>query len=209
MLSRTAIAATAVLLISPLCLAQDQSGAATAARTNQDATAVANTADAHTSTKDEYGGIDVEFFKGCASDNTLEIRLAQMALQKCDDPAVKQVAQMMITDHTAANEMIKKISDEKALAVSTDQLSITDQAEYDALALKQGPTFLHQFLFDQVGGHTKDVLNVAYHANHADPVTQQYANAVLPKIRMHLRALEAIAYPMSGEAMPNRGDTAP
>jgi hypothetical protein len=32
---------------------------------------------------------------------------------------------------------------------------------------------------------------------------------VLPKIRKHLRALEAIAYPMAGEAMPTRGDQAP
>lgn len=207
MIYRRLVLAAAVFAFSPFCLAQSQPG--TADRTSQDASAIANSTDSHTQMKQEHGGIDVDFFNGAASDNTLEVRLAQMAMQKSDDAQLKRVAQMMIADHTQANEMIKKISDEKALGVSTDQLDPVDQAEFDELQQKQGAVFTHQFLFDQVGDHTKDVLNYSYHANHADPVTQQYAKAVLPKLRNHLRALEALAYPMAGEAAPTRGDAAP
>jgi putative membrane protein len=140
-----------------------------------------------------------EFFSDAASGNTLEIRAAKLAQERSNDAQVKQAAQMMEQDHTQANQLIKQLCDQAHIDVSVDKLNAVDQAELDQLEKKQGEMFTHCFVFQQVGCHAKDELMLSYHANHGQSeACRQYASQVLPKVQMHLRALEEIARPMAG-----------
>jgi putative membrane protein len=143
--------------------------------------------------------MEEEFFKMAASGNTLEIRLAKLAEERATEPEIKQAAQMMETDHEQANQLLKRIADQHHIDVSVDELNPVDQAMFDMLQSKQGEQFVHMYLFTQVGVHAQDELILAYHAHHGDSeACRDYSIAVLPKVQMHLNALEQIARPIAG-----------
>jgi predicted outer membrane protein len=143
--------------------------------------------------------MEAEFFKMAASGNTLEIRLAKLAEERATEPEIKQTAQMMETDHEQANQLLKQLADQHHIDVSIDQLNPVDQAMFDMLQSKQGEQFVHMYLFTQVGVHAQDELMLAYHAHHGDSeACRDYSIAILPKVTMHLNALEQIARPMAG-----------
>ena len=140
-----------------------------------------------------------EFFKMAASGNTLEIRLAKLAEDRATEPEIKQAAQMMETDHEQANQLLKRIADQHHIDVSIDELNPVDQAMFDMLQSKQGEQFVHMYLFTQVGVHAQDELILAYHAHHGDSdACRDYSIAILPKVQMHLNALEQISRPIAG-----------
>jgi putative membrane protein len=149
--------------------------------------------------QDEQQKMEKEFFKMAASGNTLEIRLAKLAQEKSTDPQVKQTAQMIETDHEQANQLLKQIADQNHIDVSVDDLNDVDSAQWDMVKKKYGDEFTRAYVFTMVGDHAMDELVMAYQANHGQSdACRQYASQVLPKIQMHLHALEEIARPMAG-----------
>ena len=53
---------------------------------------------------------DKDFVKDVASDGTAEVELGRMALDRAVNPDVKKFAQMMVDDHTKANEELTSIA---------------------------------------------------------------------------------------------------
>jgi predicted outer membrane protein len=58
-----------------------------------------------------------QFVEKAAMANLAEIRLGQLAQQKADDPEVKQFAQTMIDQHTAAQEQLEQIARTSGITV--------------------------------------------------------------------------------------------
>lgn len=50
------------------------------------------------------------FVKEAGAGNTAEIRMGELALKNAESPEVKEFAQMMIKDHTAANEELAEVA---------------------------------------------------------------------------------------------------
>jgi putative membrane protein len=148
---------------------------------------------------DDQHNMERDFFRQAASGNTLEIRLAKLAEDRATDPQVKQAAQMMQRDHEDANHLLKQIADQHHIEVNIDELNPVGDAVYKSLEDKQGDQFTHMYVFEQVGDHARDQLILAYHAHNGDSeACRDYSRQVLPKVEMHLHALEQIARPMAG-----------
>lgn len=148
---------------------------------------------------DDQQRMEKEFFQNQESANTLEIRLAKLAEERSTDQQVQQTARMMQQDHEQANQLLKQIADQHHVDVSMDDLNRVDQACLDELSKKEGDMFTHAYVFDQIGAHATNELVLAFHANmgHSD-ACRDYASQTLPKVQMHLHALEQIGRPMAG-----------
>ncbi|MEJ0095475.1 MAG: DUF4142 domain-containing protein [Methylocella sp.] len=124
-----------------------------------------------------------------------EMQAAQLAAEKSQNPALKQLADRMIRDHTAANEDLRRTisGDPNAELPQDPQLP-----EEMALKLKQlqndwGKEFDAKFIEMMTDGHKKDAdLFRYYDANGPDPMLKIFARRTLPIIEGHLRDLEAL-----------------
>jgi len=88
------------------------------------------------------------------ADGQAEIELARMASQKAVNPAVKQFAQMMVQDHTAAGNELKAVA-AKYNVDTADQSKDFDkhQGAIDRLSKLRGPQFDKEYMKAMVDDH--------------------------------------------------------
>jgi len=148
---------------------------------------------------DDQKKMEENFFKQAASGNTLEVRLAKLAQERSSDPQVKQTASTIESDHEQANQLLKQIASQHHIEISTEDMTPVADAVLNELQKKEGDEFTRAYVFQQVGDHAMNELMMAYTAKHGESdACREYASQMLPKIQMHLEALEMIARPMAG-----------
>ncbi len=67
--------------------------------------------------KANKGKADASFFEEAFVGGEAEVRLSQLALRQSSDPAVKQLAQQMIDDHTKANDALRQVAESKGFVL--------------------------------------------------------------------------------------------
>ena len=100
---------------------------------------------------------DKDFVKDIATANIAEVELGRMAQDRAVNPDVKKFAQMMVDDHTKANESLTTLASQRNIPVP----SAMDDKHNDLrekLAAKTGPDFDRDYIDAMVDGH-KDVLD--------------------------------------------------
>ena len=95
---------------------------------------------------------DGEFVHDVASKNMAEIELSRMALDKSTSPEVKAFAQMMIRDHGAAEDQLKRVVSGQAIDLPT-QLDDKHRETADDLAKTQGPDFDRDYVKAMIEVH--------------------------------------------------------
>ncbi len=93
-----------------------------------------------------------QFVRKAAIDNQAEIALSQLAVQRAQDPQVKQFAQQMVDQHKQAGDQLKQIASASGLQVP-DQLDRKHQKEQQKLSQLNGAAFDRQYLKDMVKAH--------------------------------------------------------
>lgn len=103
--------------------------------------------------------------------NKTEIELGQLAQQKATDNNVKQYGQMMVTDHTKADQQLQAYAQKKGIQLSDDEpgaANDTERAVMDAdkaakakLQAMQGLAFQYAYLTHMVGDHDMDISKAA------------------------------------------------
>src|SRR5688572_22529961 len=73
---------------------------------------------------------DAEFAVEAADAGLLEVQLGTLALTKASSPEVKRFAQMMVDDHTKANNELKALAQQKNISLPTT-LGNEHQRKYD------------------------------------------------------------------------------
>lgn len=213
-LKQTALTIAVAAMCSPICLAQNQPGPNETGQ-NQNMNEPGRTGQNEAVPGERSGPMAQQagameqpnakeqakrFFTEAASGNALEIKLAQLAQERSNDPQVKEAAKNIQQDHQQAQDNLQKIAQQQGVQVSTDHLDPVCQAMYDMMQKKQGDEFTRAYLFGQVGDHQKDILMYSYEANKGqNPGVKQYASETLPTLQKHLTELEQIARPMAGE----------
>jgi putative membrane protein len=139
------------------------------------------------------------FFKNCASDNTLEIKLAQLAQQRSSDEQVKTTAKMVEEDHQAANQLLQQIAQKNNIKVNPDEMYPVHQAVWDEFQSKQGDDFTRAYVFTMAGAHHTDVFVLNHAINKGSEASKEYATQILPKVRNHLNEFDKIARTLAGE----------
>jgi putative membrane protein len=136
---------------------------------------------------------DYEFVVKAAYGGWGEIAAAQIALQNSGNPSVHQIANMMIADHTAANQELAGLAASRGIAAPT----IPDSARQGTVAvLRQmsGPAFDSAYLMQQIADHRVGItLYETAASSSPDPALRAFAQRQLPVLHRHLDMVSGAA----------------
>lgn len=129
---------------------------------------------------------DTQFISQAAQSNNAEIQTSQLALQRATSNEVKQYAQQMIDEHTAANQQLAQIARQYRVTLPTTPPP-TEAAVAQRLAQLSGIAFDRAYLEAQVNAHQKTatMFQSALPQLTEEPV-RNYASALLPRVTGHL-----------------------
>jgi putative membrane protein len=138
------------------------------------------------------------FIKDMYSQNLYEIQLAQLAQKQAQDPEAKRLAQMIIEDHTKANQQLKQIAQSAQVQVE-ERLDPVHQAKLQKHQQCPPSEFSRKFANDQVAGHTIAILELTYQVNKGqNEQVKQFATQQLPKMEQHLKHATEMAMAQAG-----------
>jgi putative membrane protein len=136
---------------------------------------------------------DDSFYKDAAQGGLAEVELGKLAHDKGQSQAVKDYGDMMVKDHTAANDKLRKIATGKGVDLPTSP-SVGQLATKTKLEILSGDTFDKSFIKSMIGDHKDTIEAFEKEAQTGqDPDAQAFAKATLPKLHAHLKKIKSIA----------------
>ena len=161
------------------------------------------------------------FAEKAAYAGNAEVKLGQLAIERSQDPAVKEFAQMMVRDHSKAGNELKQ-------AVKTHDISAPagldpeHQQLYDRLSRLRGAEFDREYMKAMVEGHTKvrsmlagrtkesrgtmdrnrgiGTSGTAGSSTQLDIAVNQWASRSLPTVEEHLRKAQDLEGKLSAHS---------
>jgi putative membrane protein len=126
------------------------------------------------------------FVKTAAQDGMFEVEAGKLASENGTKSEVKEFGQRMVTDHTKANNQLKKIATDKKIEVPA-KLDAKHTGKLTALKAKSGDAFDQAYVADMVEGHQKAValFTAAGSAPGVDPELKSFAQETLPTLTDH------------------------
>ena len=120
---------------------------------------------------------DKDFISKAAAGGMMEVQMGEMASKMGKSPEVKKIGQMMVSDHTRANNELKAIAEKKGLSIGKPQKGPPSM----------GADFDRQYLAQMVSDHQQDIALFQGEAkNGTDPEIKGFAAKTLPVIQRHL-----------------------
>jgi putative membrane protein len=141
-----------------------------------------------------------DFVEDASAKGVAEVEAGKLAQEKGTAADVKTFGAMMVKDHTAANEKLKSIADQKKLEVSTDA-ELMDKAKAMILDLRSAKSFDQAYANNQVKAHeaTIEIFEDEI-KNGNDDQLKTFATETLPKLKAHLEQAKALAKAHGGDA---------
>ncbi len=142
---------------------------------------------------------DQKFMMMAAAGGMTEVEMARLALQKSSSDSVKQYAQKMIDDHTAANNELMQVASMKGVMLPTQP-----DAKHMAMMMKMqklsGMEFDMMYVKEAgVKGHeTMEKLFMKESMSGKDMDAKAFAAKTLPTVRMHLQMARDMMMNMKG-----------
>ena len=145
-------------------------------------------------------GMDLKFAKGAAQGGMAEVELGNLAVDKAQNPDVKQFGQKMVDDHSKANDELKSIAEKNNIPLP-QQLTAKDQATKDRLSKLDGAAFDKAYMHDMVMDHVKDVNEFKQEANSgkSDDI-KGFASKYTPTLEEHLKMARETSSKVGGGA---------
>ena len=132
-----------------------------------------------------------DFLHDAAQAGMAEVEMGKLAQQKAENPELKKFGQMMVTDHTKANEELKGLATKKSIPLPTDMG--THKAAMDKLNSLSGAAFDKTYIQLMVDDHKKDVAEFQKQADSSkDPEVKAFAAKTLPTLKKHMDAINAV-----------------
>lgn len=133
-----------------------------------------------------------DFMKTAAQGGMAEVEMGKLAAQKATDPEVKKFGQMMVEDHTKANEELKALAAKKNVTLPTDLGS--HQSDLDDLKKASGADFDKTYVKLMVNDHEKDVSEFQTQADKStDADVKAFATKTVPTLKKHLETIQTIS----------------
>jgi len=131
------------------------------------------------------------FMDEAAMGGMAEVQLGKLAQEKGMSQRVKNFGEMMVRDHSAANDDLKAIARQKNVTLP-DNLG-KHQDHYNDLSKKNGAEFDKAYMKMMLDDHQDDVKAFEKVAeNGTDPDVKTFASQKLPVLRKHLDSAKAI-----------------
>jgi len=133
-----------------------------------------------------------EFLKKVTNSGMAEVQLAKLAQQKATIDAVKNFAAMLERDHTAVNQQVKSLADQRSVAIPST-ISDDKQKMYADMEKMTGKAFDKDYISMMVKSHNDGIsLFEDTRANASDIDVKNFADKTLPALKMHLDSAKAI-----------------
>ncbi|MET3713835.1 DUF4142 domain-containing protein [Pseudomonas sp. PvP001] len=141
-----------------------------------------------------------DFVEDASAKGVAEVEAGKLALEKGTAADVKTFADMMVKDHTAANQKLKALADKKNIDVS-DNAELLDKAKAMILELRSAKSFDQAYANNQVKAHeaTIEIFEDEI-KNGEDAELKAFATETLPKLKAHLVEAKKLAAAHGGAA---------
>lgn len=164
--------------------AQPQTGETTADQTQPAAT---QPAQEEQETGETAQLSDEEALRKAYEINMAEVQMGQMALEKAQDPQMKQLANTIIEDHKQANERLTQIAHNLNVQLQETDLSQEHQQLAERLKGLSGDDFNSEFLKAQVDAHQKALSFYEQQAERTQsPELQTYFQDTMAALGRHM-----------------------
>lgn len=135
---------------------------------------------------------DAKFLKKAAQGGMAEVKLSELAEKNASKAEVKEYAAMMIADHTGANTKVAALAKSKGVELPTE-LDRKHQGIHDELKDKKGSDFDDEYVKVMIADHKMTSKLFEKQAeNGDDEEIKALANNILPTLKAHLKAAEAL-----------------
>jgi len=136
---------------------------------------------------------DAHFVKEASQGGLMEVRMGQTAKDHASNADVKNYGEMLVKDHTKANEKLSQIASEKGVNLAKEvEPKHTDMIK--DMEKKSGADFDRAFIEDAVKDHRKDIAKFEKASRDLnDSELRAFATETLPTLRNHLAEAERIA----------------
>lgn len=134
------------------------------------------------------------YVPNAAMGDMYEIMAADIALERSKNAQVKELAQMIKTDHTAASEQFKaKVPQAAPNVTLPTALDQRRNGLVDNLRSASAENFDRTYIDQQIAAHQEAItLHEGFSDNTEAPALAEHARMVLPKIRAHLQMAERL-----------------
>lgn len=144
---------------------------------------------------DTLAAVDEEsadFAVKAASGGMMEVQLGGTAQTNAASPRVKEFGNMMVRDHSKANDELKSLAVTKNIALP-DSVGEDHKKHIDDLTKLKGAKFDREYIDMMVNDHEDDVDMFDKAANNLkDPDLKAFAARTLPTLRAHLDSARSI-----------------
>ena len=129
---------------------------------------------------------DRDFLNRAAQGGMMEVAAGKLATQRGMDPDVKAFGKRMVTDHSAANDMLKSLAASKNVPLP-ESVSEEERSALGKLEGLNGTEFDKAYSQMMVKDHVTDVGDFEKEVKNAkDPDVKSFAEETLPTLRHHL-----------------------
>jgi len=136
---------------------------------------------------------DRSFITSAAEANLAEIDIAKMVDQRSTDPAVKDFANRMVTDHTQASQKLASVAEMNGVKLPTEA-SATERGKKSELEKLSGAQLNDAYVRDELQGHKETISAFESEIEHGqNEEAKNYAEQTLPTLQDHIRIGEDIA----------------
>ncbi|WP_172279177.1 DUF4142 domain-containing protein [Chryseobacterium sp. LAM-KRS1] len=149
-------------------------------------TADSTTVTGTTNTKVSLSDQDKKFADGAAQGGLMEVMMGKLAATNASDKNVKNLGEMMVKDHSKANEELKSWASTVGYTLPTS-LDAEKQNKYDELKSKKGVEFDRMYSDLMVSDHKEDIAEFKKEAADGQEASlKSFASKTLPTLDHHL-----------------------
>lgn len=142
---------------------------------------------------------DKSFVTKAANSGMMEVALGQLAAKNASSQQVKDFGQMMVTDHTKANDELKSLASSKNIKIPA-KMGAKQNQKVEKFSKMTGQEFDKKYMQAMVKEHEKDVKNFQKASKDAkDPDIKAWAAKTLPTLEQHLQKAKELAQKVGAE----------
>lgn len=136
---------------------------------------------------------DSRFLQRAAQSGMLEIEASKLAVERAQNPQVKEFAQKMITDHTAVDKELRALAQSKKVELPTD-LRWGQGRTMKGLQKDEGADFDERYVDKVAVDAHEDAVELFQDASEDadDADVKAFAAKTLPSLQQHLKMGEAL-----------------
>ena len=182
-----------ILILFAAFLAACNNASDTSEDTDTAATTDGTMADTSSAAMGTLSEADRDFMLEAAKGGMMEVEAGRMAQEKATNKRVKELADMMVRDHTQANQELKSLATSKNVMLP-DSLDTDMKEHLESMRKMKGKDFDDHYISMMKDDHKDDIDKFEKAANNVtDADVKAFAAKTLPVLRTHRDSVESVS----------------